>query len=64
VLALLLCSVAEYTGAASPEAWRRYLMLVLDGLRAGPGEPSPLPVDALSEEQADEAMRAWRPPRR
>jgi AcrR family transcriptional regulator len=39
---------------AEPEIWRRYLAVVLDGLRPG---GSPLPVDALSTEEIDRVCR-------
>src|ERR1700722_11153601 len=36
--------------------WRRYLTLIIDGLRAHPGEPSPLPDLFASDEQLQDAL--------
>ncbi|TNM68130.1 TetR/AcrR family transcriptional regulator [Streptomyces sp. NP160] len=41
---------------AHPDLYRRYLHLVLDGLRAEPGVPTPLPVDALTSDQTHAVM--------
>jgi AcrR family transcriptional regulator len=64
VIQLMLTAVMEYTGDIAPEAWRRYLAIVLDGLRAGAGQ-TPLPAAALTDEQLDGAMaRGMQLPRR
>ena len=52
VLAVMVCSVADLTAGTAPDAWRRYLALLLPGLRPG-GEP--LPVEALTPEQMEAA---------
>jgi AcrR family transcriptional regulator len=52
VAVIMLCTVADVTGEVAPGLWRRYLPMLLDGLRAG----SPLGVPALSPEQFREAM--------
>jgi len=60
LLEFMVTSAAEYSRGTSPELWRRYLAILLDGLRAtGPGS-SALPVPALGVEQLDAAMRDWR----
>ena len=41
---------------AHPELYRRYLYLMLDGLRAEPGNPTPLPVAALTSDQTHAVM--------
>lgn len=41
---------------AHPDLYRRYLHLLLDGLRAQPGTPAPLPVDALTSDQTHAVM--------
>jgi len=41
----------------SPEIWRRYLALVLDGLRPEREGVTPLPVPALRPEELEMAMR-------
>ncbi|GAA3340632.1 TetR/AcrR family transcriptional regulator [Amorphoplanes nipponensis] len=53
---LMISSVAECTRGVDPEVWRRYLTLLLDGLRATPRGPSPLPAPALSHEQTEQAL--------
>ena len=45
----------EATAGVEPEAWRRHLALVLDGLRASAAHP--LPVPALTPEQVARMMR-------
>jgi len=52
VAVMMLCTVADVTGDVAPGLWRRYLPMLMDGLRAG----SPLPVPALSPEDFREAM--------
>ena len=39
-----------------PDLYRRYLHLLLDGLRAEPGNPTPLPVAALTSDQTHAVM--------
>jgi AcrR family transcriptional regulator len=41
---------------AHPDLYRRYLYLLLDGLRADPGNPTPLPVAALTSDQTHAVM--------
>ncbi len=41
---------------AYPDLYRRYLRLQLDGLRARPGTPTPLPVAALTSDQTHAVM--------
>jgi len=57
----MIGAVAQYTRHA-PDAWRRYLHIMIDGLRARPdlGDPQP---PAITHEQLDEAMLTWRPKR-
>lgn len=64
VLQLMLGTVVDFSREVSPELWRRFLTLVLDGLRARRDDATPLPVPALAEPQLDAAMGAWRTPRR
>jgi len=52
VAVIMLCTVADVTGDVAPDLWRRYLPMLLDGLRAG----SALPVPALSPEEFRLAM--------
>jgi AcrR family transcriptional regulator len=57
LLHLMIGSVVEYTNHVRPGTWRRYLSLILDGLRARP-DATALP-EALEQDQLDEAMRTW-----
>ena len=60
LLEFMVAATAEYSREASPELWRRYLTIVIDGLRATREAPSEMPVEALAVDQLDSVMRAWR----
>jgi AcrR family transcriptional regulator len=48
IVVLMLCTVADITGDAAPDLWRRYLPMLLDGLRTGTDLPvPPVPEDVL-----------------
>jgi AcrR family transcriptional regulator len=65
VIQLMLTGVIEYAGDVAPEVWRRYLAIIVDGLRAGPSAQTPIAPAALTDEQLDGAMaRGLTPPRR
>lgn len=55
VIQLMLTAVIEYAGDAQPELWRRYLAIVLDGLRADAAR-TPLAPQALSDDELDVVM--------
>ena len=63
MVSLMLGQVIDFSGDVAPELWRRYVALLLDGLRARP-DGAPLPGDPLTPAQLDAAMSAWRPRRR
>jgi AcrR family transcriptional regulator len=63
LLHLMVGSVADYGHSVQPGLWRRYLGMLLDGLRAQPGKPSQLKSAPLDVETLDDAMCSWRPPR-
>jgi AcrR family transcriptional regulator len=50
---------AEYTREVAPEAWRRVMLIALDGLRPDRRRPSPMPVPPLDEDQVVCSMRDW-----
>ena len=54
VLQLMVGAVTDHLG--QPELWRRYLTIVVDGLRARPGEPSPLPDVPVSDDDLQKAL--------
>ncbi|MDT5179295.1 MAG: hypothetical protein QOJ95_3493, partial [Mycobacterium sp.] len=60
IVSLLAGTVSEWAGHVEPELWRRYVALLLDGMRHHDGQ-NRLPVDALEEEQMDAAMQGWHP---
>lgn len=47
-----------------PELWRRYLEIVVQGLRADPSPPEPLEVAPVAPEQVDAVMAAAKTHRR
>lgn len=62
LIEFMIGSVAEYT-KQNPDAWRRYLRFVVDGLRARPDVTPPTSAP-LTADELDAAMLCWRPPRR
>jgi AcrR family transcriptional regulator len=63
ILHVMIGAVAEYAFDVDPQLWRRYLTVLLDGLRVDTG-PSVLPRPALDHDDLDCAMRCWEPWRR
>ncbi|MFE2884817.1 TetR/AcrR family transcriptional regulator [Streptomyces sp. NPDC059272] len=59
-LAALGRTVPALTAAAGPDAWRRPLALLLDGLRAAPAA-APLPSPALTTTQLTDALQRLGP---
>jgi AcrR family transcriptional regulator len=59
-LAALGRTVPSLTTAAGPDAWRRPLALLLDGLRATPATPA-LPEPALTAAQLNDALQGLGP---
>lgn len=55
IVTMMLCQTADLAGDESPQLWRRYLTVVLDGLRAGTSS-EPLPVEPLTEAAFRSAM--------
>jgi hypothetical protein len=58
LLQFIITSAAEVTTTHAPELWRRYLAIVLDGLRTP--DPHPLPQPGLSVDESDPALRTAR----
>lgn len=46
MIAFMLASIAEYAASATPEVWRRYLAILVDGLRPARDGVTELPVPA------------------
>jgi AcrR family transcriptional regulator len=55
---LTLGAIVDFTEKVVPETWRRFLDIVLDGLRAHPGAPA-LRGRALADDELDTAMGSW-----
>ncbi len=60
LLQLMLGALSECTRDVEPEVWRRFLGIVTDGLRAQRGDHCELQCGALTPDQTQEAMRAWK----
>lgn len=54
---LMLSAAAEYAAHVRPGIWRRYLALIIDGLRPSRDGITPLPEPALVPEEMMEVMR-------
>jgi AcrR family transcriptional regulator len=63
-IVFLLAEATQLARTASPQIWRRYLTLILDGLRPGREAVSPLPVAALLPQEMENSMRQAAPRRR
>ncbi len=60
VMGLLAGTVSEWAGHVQPDLWRRYVALLLEGMRSRDDCRS-LQVDALDEDQTDAAMQGSGP---
>jgi AcrR family transcriptional regulator len=56
LIAYMLASVAEYAATTRPEVWRRYLAMLIDGLRPARETVTELPVPPLSADDLENAM--------
>ena len=56
MIVFMLSSVAEYASASRPDLWRRYLALLIDGLRPARGTVSELPAPAPTADDIEAAM--------
>jgi hypothetical protein len=60
-IVFLLAEATQLAHSACPGIWRRYLTLILDGLRPGREGVTPLPVAALLPEEMEKSMRQAAP---
>jgi AcrR family transcriptional regulator len=58
VIEFMLSTATEYAGQAQPEIWRRYLTLIVDGMRPRRTETTPLPGNALTPDEMVSVMRS------
>jgi hypothetical protein len=63
-IVFVLTEATQLAHAARPDIWRRYLTLVLDGMRPGREGVTPLPAAALLPEEMEKSMRQAAPRRR
>jgi hypothetical protein len=54
----MLASVTEYAAPVSPDLWRRYLAMLIDGLRPSRDGISALPVPAPTAQDLADLMTA------
>jgi hypothetical protein len=57
----VLTEAAHFARQVSPEIWRRYLAVILDGLRPERAGVTPLPVPAMLPEEFEMTMRQSAP---
>lgn len=60
LLALLAGTVSEFAGHVDAELWRRYVAVLLEGMRHR-SDQEPVPVPALDHDALDAAMQTWEP---
>jgi len=63
-IVFLLAESTQLAQAASPDFWRRYLTLILDGMRPAREGITPLPVPPLLPGEMEKSMRQASPRRR
>ena len=57
---LLAGTVSEFAGNVDAGLWRRYVAILLDGMRRH-DDQAPIPVQALDAEALERAMQTWAP---
>jgi len=60
LLSVMLGQVIDFSHDVAPELWRRYLALLLDGLRTRREDTAALPVAGMTRAQLDAAMSGWK----
>ena len=60
-IVFVLIEATQLSHAANPDIWRRYLTLILDGMRPGRDGVTPLPVPAMLPEEMEKSMRQAAP---
>jgi hypothetical protein len=58
LIAYMLASAAEYAATTKPDVWRRYLTMLIDGLRPARDTVTELPVPPLTSDDLAAAMGA------
>ncbi|MBV9379415.1 MAG: TetR/AcrR family transcriptional regulator [Streptosporangiaceae bacterium] len=57
-IAIMLTTAGEYAAQVRPDIWRRYLNLIIDGLRPERDTATPLPVAALTPQELEQMLSA------
>ncbi|MGW0791710.1 TetR/AcrR family transcriptional regulator [Streptomyces sp. NPDC002911] len=57
LIQVMLGAVTLHSRDVAPELWKRYLTLILDGLRHDRDSPTPLPHRALEQGEFDQTMK-------
>lgn len=63
MLLLMLTTLLDSSRDVEPELWRRYLEIIIQGLRADPAPPDPLVARALKPAEVPSVMAAFKLPR-
>jgi AcrR family transcriptional regulator len=56
LIQLMLGAVTQHSRNVTPELWKRYLTLILDGLRHHRDHPTPMAHSALDQDEFDQTM--------
>jgi AcrR family transcriptional regulator len=64
VIQIMLSAVINCSRDIAPGLWRRYLEILLQGLRAEPSAPRELATPAPPPDQMRQVLQSWRPPQR
>jgi AcrR family transcriptional regulator len=64
IVQLMLGTLIDCGRELEPELWRRYLAILVQGLRANPRRPPPLAQPAPPPDRVQAVMAAWTPPHR
>jgi len=64
ILVMMLTAVVDASSDVAPELWRRYLEVVIQGMRAKPRPPDDIPTPPVTPEQVPQVLAALKLPRR
>jgi AcrR family transcriptional regulator len=63
MLQLMIGTIIDLSRDFEPDLWRRFLAIVLQGLRADPGPPEPLETAPPEPDRMQAMLSAWKPAR-
>jgi AcrR family transcriptional regulator len=63
MLQLMIGTIIDLSRDFEPDLWRRFLSIVLQGLRAEPGPPEPLETAPPAPDRMEAMLAAWKPAR-